>query len=144
MTALTAAAVLALAASCQSVVAPVTILRIATHESGLDPGVVHRNTDGSLDLGLMQINSGNVAWLGLKDPLDPCESIRAAAALLASYSRYNSGSPTKSLAYAEAVQALRITGIPSPPLPHPEPDPFSKPARTGRDLVFATPTDRNK
>lgn len=103
MATLTVTAVLALAASCQNVVAPQTLLKIAQVETNLNPSARHQNRDGSWDLGLMQINSKNLEWLGLTDPFDPCQSIHAAAALLASYSRYNSGSPTASMEYAMAV-----------------------------------------
>lgn len=126
MTTLSAAYVLALAMSCQNVVAPTTILRIAQHESGLDPAAVHINRDASRDRGLMQINEANDAWLGLRDPFDPCQSIRAAANLLASYSKYNTGSPTKGIenGYAAAVQAVRVADAePAPAAPTPAPPP---------------------
>jgi len=122
MTAIAITAALALAATCQHAVAPVTIVGIAQHESGLDPAAVHANADGSIDVGLMQINSRNWAWLGLtrKTALDPCRSIAAGAAVLTAFSQYNSGSPTRSLPYAMSVSAkvsaLRAVAI-SPPSP---------------------------
>jgi type IV secretion system protein VirB1 len=125
---LTAAAVLALATSCQSIVSPITIQQIAYRESGFDPAAVHLNRDGSRDLGLMQINERNIAFLSLQNPFDPCQSIRAAADLLASFSRYNTGSPTRGITngYAMAVQAVRVGVAPaaadSPPCPKPDPD----------------------
>ena len=142
---LTAAAVFALAGTCQSLVAPMTILKIAQVESALDPQAVHRNRDGSTDFGLMQINSKNFALLGLTsmaDALDPCRSISAAAALLASFSRYNSGSPTRSLAYAASVQAVRIGAVKVAAAPSTAPTSigaavFARPA-AGRELVFAS------
>jgi hypothetical protein len=105
MSALTVATALALATACQSVVAPATIVGIAQQESGLEPSRVHHNRDGSIDVGLMQINSRNWAWLGLDErtALDPCRSIAAGAAVLMHFSQYNSGSPTRSLRYALAV-----------------------------------------
>jgi hypothetical protein len=59
-----------------------------------------RLDDRSLDIGLMQINERNFLWLGLnmQRALDPCQSLRAAAQLLQSYSRYNTGSPTAGFA----------------------------------------------
>ena len=105
MTILTASAVLVLAASCQHVVAPSVIAGIAMHESGGNTAAVHVNNNGTLDKGLMQINQANQTWLGLIDPFDPCQSIAAAARLLASYSRYNTGSPTAGIGYAQAVAA---------------------------------------
>ena len=111
MTTLTVAAVLALATTCQNVVAPTTILKIAQHESGMDPSARHVNRDGSIDVGLMQINNKNFAYLALADPMDPCESIAAAARLLKSFSLYNTGSPSKGISngYAVAVQAMHLS-----------------------------------
>lgn len=142
MSALSLAVVLQLAYTCQSAVSPGTIARIAQVESGFNPTAVHQNTDGSRDRGLMQINERNDAWLGLHDPFDPCQSIHAAGRLLASFSRYNTGSPTKGVAngYATRVQAVRIAtsvtikaSAPSPRVsvflsPHP-----------AQELVFASP-----
>ena len=91
MGALSIATVAALAAACQSAVAPDTIASIAQHESGLDPAAIHHNANGTDDVGLMQINSANFAWLGLdaQTALDPCESIAAAA-------RYRACCPARS------------------------------------------------
>lgn len=109
MSALPLPVILALAATCQHVVAPAIIAGIARHESALDPRAVHKNTDGSIDAGLMQINSANWSWLGLmaETALDPCQSIRAAGFLLASYSRFNTGSPTAGIVngYTTAITA---------------------------------------
>ena len=119
MTALTISAALAMASACQTTVAPVTIVGIAQHESGLDPVAVHQNADGSVDVGLMQINSRNWAWLGLtrETALDPCRSIAAGAAVLTAFSRYNSGSPTRSFPYAISVSAKvsALRGNSNPP-----------------------------
>ena len=95
MTALTASIVIGLALSCAPGIDPAIVAGIATAESHLDPSAVHINTDGSRDIGLMQINDRNFACLGLtpQTALDPCQSIRSAAQLLQSYSRYNTGSP---------------------------------------------------
>ncbi len=138
VSALSVAAVLSLAASCQGVAAPETIAQIVQAESGRDPLAVHDNstkrgyapaTAGearrlaagliaaghSVDRGLAQINSSNDGWLGLQDPFDACQSIRAAANLLGYLSGYNTGSPTKGLAYAVAVTA-RKQAAPSGPV----------------------------
>lgn len=137
---LTLATVLSLAATCQSAVAPVTIAKIAHVESRFDPTLVHTNADRSIDVGLMQINSKNFKWLGLtmRDALDPCKSIRAGAELLASFSRYNTGSPTRGIAngYALAVQGTKHEekGMPAPP---PDPGPiYLRPSRSRRTLVY--------
>jgi hypothetical protein len=151
MAVMTMPAVLALAASCQSIVAPTTIAKIAMHESALDPAAIHRNVDGSIDVGLMQINSKNWAWLGITgyaDAMDPCRSIAAGAAVLTAFSRYNTGSSTRGIAngYAVAVQSVRVSdqGIKASPAPHvidPPPSVFARPG-LGRALVFASSPQR--
>src|SRR5215510_2184497 len=93
---LTEAAVVSLAIACAPGLDPAMLAGIARHESGFDHTAIHTDADGSRDIGLMQINERNFGWLGLnaRTALDPCQSIRAAAKLLQSYSRYNTGSPT--------------------------------------------------
>jgi soluble lytic murein transglycosylase-like protein len=58
---------------------------IAVVESNMNPKAVHRNSDGSFDVGLMQINSTWVKTLGLdRDKLisDPCYNVMAGARVL--------------------------------------------------------------
>jgi type IV secretion system protein VirB1 len=102
------ATVLALAARCAPAVAPTTLLALAQVESRLDPLAIGVNggagpvrppqsrpeaiaaararlADGAnLDLGLAQINSANLARLGLslEHAFDPCRNLAAAATLL--------------------------------------------------------------
>ena len=135
---LTAATVLTLAASCQSTVAPVTILKIAQVESGLNTNAAHWNRDGTADYGLMQINERNFPWLGLtrESALDPCRSIEASGRVLASFSRYNSGSPTKSISYALKVQNVSVPVIPTPSKVRVVFEAFSRPVKTTGDLIF--------
>ena len=107
---LTEAAVISLAIACAPGLDPTMIVGISKHESGLDPmRISPPNPNGSRDYGLMQINDRNFRWLGLTEQtaLDPCQSIAAAARLLMSFSRYNTGSPTSGLrnGYVEAVLA---------------------------------------
>jgi type IV secretion system protein VirB1 len=107
---LTEAAVISLAIACAPGLDPTTIAGIAQHESGFDPlRISAPNANGSRDYGLMQINERNFRWLGLtgETALDPCQSIAAAAHLLTSFSRYNTGSPTTGLrnGYATALLA---------------------------------------
>jgi type IV secretion system protein VirB1 len=103
----------------------------------------------SVDLGAWQINSRNLSLLGLgiADAFEPCKSAAAAGRLIELFSRYNTGSPSRGIAngYAPAVMAsIRAVKAASParPLmaepPTSTPDPFSRPSRTGRDLVFTT------
>lgn len=64
---------------------PLLLESIAGVESGFNPGAVNRNTDGSIDMGLMQINSSWIPSLGL-DPgrlfSDPCYNVTAGARIL--------------------------------------------------------------
>ncbi|MBX9594001.1 MAG: lytic transglycosylase domain-containing protein, partial [Roseomonas sp.] len=118
------AAFLELAAACAPGIAPETLAAIARVESGLDPLFIGINERGatpvrsttpveaaarattliaagkSVDLGLMQINSRNLGWLGLavQDAFDPCRSLAAGARVLTSFSAYNTGSPSRGLA----------------------------------------------
>ena len=149
MTLLTAAAVLALAASCQHTFAPKTILAVAQGESAtltaeLDPRVIHVNKDGTADYGLMQINSANFKWLGLtpQSALDPCRSIAAAETVLKTMSGYNTGSPTRGLGYALAVTKRERGSQPnfipatSPAARQDEVDIEDRPAVTDGDVIF--------
>lgn len=103
------AAVLALAVRCAPGVAPKTMLAVAQAESGLNPNAIGVNraaplsrpplsrpeavavarrmlaAGGNLDLGLAQINSANLARLGLtlEEAFDPCRNLAAAGQVLA-------------------------------------------------------------
>jgi type IV secretion system protein VirB1 len=105
---LTLSQALALAAACAPAIAPETILSVAKAESGLDPLAIGVNgrprltvraatpaeaarkaasliaAGRSLDLGLAQINSQNLGWLGLsvEAAFDPCRNLAAAAQVL--------------------------------------------------------------
>lgn len=140
---LTVAATLALAMQCAPAIAPSTMLSIISVESRFDPLAIGVNgsprlsvtasspgeavtkasaliaAGRSIDLGLAQINSGNLAWLGLsvEDAFDPCKNLTAAArvlqdgyrrsdiatvgeqaALLTALSYYNTGHPRRGFA----------------------------------------------
>ncbi|MBX7132644.1 MAG: lytic transglycosylase domain-containing protein [Fimbriimonadaceae bacterium] len=75
-------------------VAPQLLLAIARAESGLNPRAVARNTNGSEDIGLMQINSGHLRRLadyGIKreDLFEPCTNVKVGAWILAdAFSRH--------------------------------------------------------
>jgi type IV secretion system protein VirB1 len=151
---LTAAAVLGLAATCQHSFPPEMILAIARNESMVapdqfDPHAVSKpNRDGSRDLGLLQINTKNLGWLGLTEAavMDPCINVGAAEAVLRQFSQYNSGSPTKSADYAKrAYLALRsaasvhpapTTEAPNPKATTDRPAIFARKAKIGRELVI--------
>ena len=123
MPALAPAVVLALATRWGAPVAPRQILAQARVESGLDPLAIHDDVTGrvyhpaslaqalriathcemdghDIDVGLLQINSGNFPWLhlSLAEAFDPVQSIRAGARVLTAISQYNTGSPTRGLA----------------------------------------------
>lgn len=126
----------ALAAQCAPSV-PVSLLHgIARTESGVQPWMLHDNSFGiseapaslagaeadaekwigeghSVDLGLMQINSGNLPALGMSvsAALDPCASLAAGAAVLrAAYG----GAPVAGDQQVELLEALSLynTGTP--------------------------------
>ena len=115
-----------LAAHCAPDVAVTTLAAIARTESGFEPFAIHDNTSGmseavttidaaasiasrliaaghSVDLGLMQVNSGNLNALGLtvSDAFDACRSIGAGAAILTA--GYVGGST-----HAQQQAALRV------------------------------------
>ncbi|WP_233272975.1 lytic transglycosylase domain-containing protein [Paraburkholderia acidisoli] len=108
---------------------------IAQVESGTRTNVINPNTDGSFDIGLMQINS---SWLprlsqeGItkQSLFDPCTNAYVGAWILSENIRqfgptwiaigaYNASSPDKRLAYAHKVYdaAQSIVNTPDSPMP---------------------------
>lgn len=112
------AAALALAAQCAPTIAPETLLSVVQVESRFEPLAIGVNglpritvapasvpeavataerliaAGRSVDLGLAQINSRNLPWLGLSvaDVFDPCTNFRAAARILQQgYARSDAG-----------------------------------------------------
>lgn len=104
---ITLAVLLTLAAQCAPSVHPETLSAIVGHESGGNPLALHVNgsnqpvppqnreeavslarqliSEGkSVDLGLMQINSDNLEWLGMsiEDTFDPCKNLAAGSRIL--------------------------------------------------------------
>ncbi|WP_305045049.1 lytic transglycosylase domain-containing protein [Geoalkalibacter sp.] len=90
---------------------------IAKVESAFDPAATNTNTNGSVDFGVMQINSwwvkkiGEQGWAQLGDP---CTNIRMGAYVLADCLKrfgrnwqgigcYNAVTPSKQLVYAKKV-----------------------------------------
>jgi type IV secretion system protein VirB1 len=103
----------------------------------------------SVDLGAWQINSRNLSLLslGIADAFDPCKSAAAAGRLMELFSLYNTGSQFRGIAngYAPAViatiHAVKVASPATPVIaqqPVSAANPFSRPSRTGRDLVFTT------
>jgi len=144
--ALSIVAALALAHQCAPAVAPETVVGIAKTESGLYPLEIHDNTTRrsyapdtvdaaialatgliqgqghSVDLGLMQVNSGNLAAfnLSIPDAFDACHSIEVGArillaafhsALRSALSAYNTGDRQRGIAngYVGRVEAAAMT-----------------------------------
>lgn len=93
---------------------------IARAESGLNPQAIGRNSNGSRDIGLMQINS---AWLptlashgiGERELFEPCVNIHVGAWILAgnvsrlgytweAVGAYNAANPALRRSYVEKVR----------------------------------------
>lgn len=127
---------------------------IALQESGLNPRAVNRNTNGSQDIGLMQINSSwgpMLARYGIRpsDLWDPCTNIFVGAWILgdnlarmgptvAALGAYNARDPIKREAYARRVlERLHRLTAPSPDArlwqqaPAPLPSPVSASRQSG-------------
>lgn len=127
---------------------------IALQESGLNPRAVNRNTNGSQDIGLMQINSSwgpMLARYGIRpsDLWDPCTNIFVGAWILgdnlarmgptvAALGAYNARDPVKREAYARRVlERLHRLTAPSPDArlwqqaPAPLPSPVSASRQSG-------------
>jgi soluble lytic murein transglycosylase-like protein len=102
---------------------------IARTESGLDPKAVGRNSNGSRDIGLMQINS---AWLpalashgiGERDLFEPCTNIHVGAWILAgkvsrhgytweAVGAYNAANPALRGAYIQKVRRHLAVNTPA-------------------------------
>lgn len=102
---------------------------IARTESGLNPRAINRNTNGSRDIGLMQINS---AWLptlaahgiGERELFEPCTNIHVGAWILAgnvsrlgytwdAVGAYNATRPALRRAYIEKVRRHLPAALPA-------------------------------
>ena len=162
--------ILSLAQACAPQVAPQTLAAVAYAESRFDPLAIGVNRGprparrprdpaeaartaraliargANLDLGLAQINSDNLGWLGLsvEDAFDPCRNLTAAGrvlqagyrpasanpadrqvALRAALSRYNTGHPERGLrnGYVARVERAAVRLALTTPAPSPEPPP---------------------
>lgn len=172
------AAALALAAQCAPNVAPQTLLSVVHVESRFDPLAIGVNgapritvapvsvedaiakagaliaAGRSIDLGLAQINSKNLSWLGLslREVFEPCTNLRAAsrilqdgylrsdagrvgeqAALQTALSYYNTGDPIRGVSngYVGKVQTAAERIVPAirgaSPAALPSPTPAAPP-----------------
>ncbi|MBM2766774.1 transglycosylase SLT domain-containing protein [Burkholderia anthina] len=134
----------------------VSLLRgIAQVESGMNPSAVNTNTNGTLDIGLMQINS---TWLptlareGITQQslFDACTNAYVGAWILSQNIRqlganwnaigaYNAASPDKRLAYARKVYDAIRTMPDSPDTPMPIlPSSFTPPQQVQPYNPFAS------
>jgi type IV secretion system protein VirB1 len=150
----------AMAARCAPAVAVRTLYAVALTESGLDPWALHDNNTGksetpgtrdasladarawlglghSVDIGLMQVNSANLAALHMTilSALDPCVSMAGGAqvlraaygegstpadqqvALLLALSRYNTGSPLRGIMNGYVHRVMANADVGGAPLP---------------------------
>jgi soluble lytic murein transglycosylase-like protein len=98
---------------------PQLVRAIARHESGMRPHALNRNPDGSVDVGLMQINSSwlpTLARYGIQPQSlwNPCVNAYVGVWILKSNVRrfgptwkavgaYNAASPAKQLRYANQI-----------------------------------------
>jgi soluble lytic murein transglycosylase-like protein len=101
-------------------IAPEVLWSIAKGESNLDPNAINRNTNGSYDFGLMQINSiwattlGKERWASLGDA---CTNVKTGAWILRqciddygydwkAIGCYNSRTPSKRDEYARRIAKI--------------------------------------
>src|SRR6185436_103421 len=100
-------ALTALILQCGAPVPLPTLTAIVMQESSGNPDAINKNRNGTRDFGLAQINEKNLPMLGETPEtiMEPCRNIAAAARMLVTFSRYNTGSPTAGFrnGYAEAV-----------------------------------------
>jgi len=108
-------------------ISPHLLWSIAKHESGMNPQAVGRNSNGTYDYGLMQINSswakvlGSKVWMRLGEP---CTNVRTGAWILAQCIQrhgynwkavgcYNSNTPGKREKYAKQIANVVKHSIPA-------------------------------
>lgn len=111
-----------LAAAAYQHVNPLLLRAIAWHESHADTSAMHRNRNGSIDYGIMQINSihlPTLAHYGVDRNLlmNPCVNVYIAAWILhgmmvrygntwEAVGAYHSQTPAERDRYAQAIEAL--------------------------------------
>jgi type IV secretion system protein VirB1 len=192
-----AAAILALASQCAPTVAPETVLAIIQTESSRYPFALNvnggrqppRQTNAadaaataqryvaagySVDLGLGQINSRNMRWLGLTwdTVFDPCTNVAALgrvlttnynsvitgrdpqSALRVALSMYNTGSQTRGFRNGYVARVVGNAGLASMPAPYADPIPAAmtatpasfdvRQALTAENAATPTPVARSR
>ena len=110
------------------------MVAIAMHETHGDTDAVHRNPNGTVDIGIAQVNSSNFSWLGLtmQSAMDPCVNVRAGARVL--LAKYNGNPPDIGKA-AYSADILARMGQPQSQPAHQSAPVITRP-KSGRELVF--------
>jgi soluble lytic murein transglycosylase-like protein len=104
------------AAATSAGIDPAIALAVAQTESGFNPNAVNTaNTNGTTDYGVFQINSSNLASLGLtSNPLDPQANINAGVGLLAQLlNQYNGDVQSALWAYNAGPGAVANGNLPA-------------------------------
>lgn len=103
------------AAALQQGVDPSLALAVAQQESSFNPNAVSKpNANGTVDYGLFQINSSNLASFGVSNPLDPTQNINAGVTYLGQLLTQYNGDQSKALAaYNAGPGAVASGNIPS-------------------------------
>jgi Transglycosylase SLT domain len=126
---------------------PIILARAQVENPTLDT-----TSNGTIDAGLMQINSINWTWTGLLTPadrFDPCKS--AHAAQMVEFRNYNGNPPPllRDSYVARTTTALSKISATAPeliiPLARPPPvhwNPFSRPQRMGNDSFYVTKREK--
>jgi type IV secretion system protein VirB1 len=146
-----------------------TLASVAKVESGFDTLAIHDNTTSetpkvlngndavrlasgliarghSVDVGLMQINSNNLRWLGLSvtDAFDACKSVAAGASVLrngyqqalrVAFSRYNTGDAERGFANGYVRRVLAASNALPPITAQAAPPPSPSPAQPPQPVV---------
>jgi type IV secretion system protein VirB1 len=158
----------ALLACSLGLVAPSTLEAVIAEESGGNPVAVRVNRNGSVDRGLMQINSSWLPKLGLtaEQIMDPCTNIRVGSTILvsnytaavrtfgegqralqAALSAYNTGSFVAGTAYvarfygAGAEIRTNISAAWAPPATATSPQPHRPPDQYRADMTVYFPAE---
>lgn len=94
---------------------PSLALAVAQKESSFNPSAVSpKNSNGTVDYGLFQLNSSNLASFGVTDPLDPTQNINAGVSYLAQLLRQFGGDAAQALTAYNAGPAAAASGNISP------------------------------
>jgi soluble lytic murein transglycosylase-like protein len=138
-------------------IAPLLLWSIAKNESGFNPQAVGRNSNGTFDYGVMQINSSWAATLGQQRwnaLADPCTNVRTGAWILRqcinkygynwnAVGCYNSQTPSKRDRYAARIEAV-VRKVRKTTQARPQAAPQDQTATAGPWHTFFDTTDENR